>query len=71
MLGCLGCHAAPEVCSGHERNQRKHLTKELQKFLARKLMGENLKAAWAEFSTLSWDVLLCVQLHGLYKYGRI
>jgi hypothetical protein len=34
-------------------------------------MGENLKVVWADFSNLSWAVLLCVQLHGLYKYGRV
>jgi hypothetical protein len=33
---------------------------------ARKLMGENLKVAWSEFSTLTKAVLLCVQSHGLY-----
>ena len=38
---------------------------------AQKLMGENLKVVWAEFSTLSLAVLLCVQLHGLCKYGRV
>ncbi len=32
-------------------------------------MGENLKVVWAEFSTLSWAVLLCVQLHSLYKHS--
>ncbi len=38
---------------------------------ALKLMGENLKVVWSEFSTLIKAVLLCVQLHGLYKHGRV
>jgi len=29
----------------------------------RKLMGENLKVIWAEFSTLNSVFLLCMQLH--------
>jgi hypothetical protein len=28
--------------------------------------GENVKVVWAEFSTLSFAILLCVQLHGIY-----
>jgi hypothetical protein len=32
-----------------------------------KLMVENLKVFWAEFSTLSQTVLLCMQLNGIYK----
>jgi len=31
--------------------------------------SEANKDVWAEFSTLGLAVLLCVQLHGLYKYG--
>ncbi len=34
---------------------------------AQKLTGENLKVVWAEFSTLSQAILLCMQLHGIYK----
>ncbi len=34
---------------------------------ARKLTGENLKFVWAEFSTLSQAILLCMQLHGIYR----
>jgi len=33
----------------------------------RKLTGENLKAVWAEFSTLSHAVSLCMQLHDMPK----
>ncbi len=34
---------------------------------ARKLTGENLKVVWAEFSTLSLAILLCMQLYGIYR----
>ncbi len=38
---------------------------------AQKLTVENLKVVWTEFSILSWAILLCVKLHGLYKQGRV
>jgi hypothetical protein len=36
---------------------------------AQKLKGEKLKVVWAEFSTLSWAVLSCMQLHGVYEHS--
>ncbi len=36
---------------------------------ARKLMGENLKVIWAEFSTLSQANMLCMRLHGISKHA--
>jgi len=35
---------------------------------ARYLTGENLEVVWAEFSILRSAVLLCVQLHSIYKH---
>jgi hypothetical protein len=35
-----------------------------------KLTEDNLKVVWAEFSTLSLAILLCMQLHGIYKPTR-
>ncbi len=37
------------------------------KQVAQQLKGDNLKVAWAEFSTLSQAALLCVQLHALLQ----
>jgi hypothetical protein len=37
---------------------------------ARKPTGENLKVVWAEFSTLSLAVMLCMPLRCIYNHGR-
>jgi hypothetical protein len=36
----------------------------------RKLTGDNLKVVWIEFSTVSHPVLLCMQLHNIYKHAQ-
>jgi hypothetical protein len=38
---------------------------------APKLMGENLKVVWAEFSTLSWAVLLLCKKCMLYTHMSV